>query len=81
TIPDNPRQVFFGAWITLQDEEEMEYTYRIVGPDEFDTRKEYISMDSPMARALIKKEIDDEVVVQTPKGALHYWIIDVRYNN
>lgn len=81
SIPDNPRQVFFGAWITLQDEQDEEHTYRIVGPDEFDTRKEYISMDSPMARALIKKEIEDEVVVQTPKGAIHYWIIDVRYNN
>lgn len=81
TIPDNPRQVFFGAWIRLQDERDEEHIYRIVGPDEFDSRKEYISMDSPMARALLKKEIDDEVVVQTPKGALHYWITDVRYSN
>ena len=80
TIPDNPRQIFFGAWVTLQDEQEEEHTYRIVGPDEFDTRTEYISMDSPMARALIKKEIDDEIVVQTPKGAIHYWVMDVKYN-
>lgn len=80
TIPDNPRQIFFGAWVTLQDEQEEEYTYRIVGPDEFDTRTEYISMDSPMARALIKKEIDDEIVVQTPKGAIHYWVTNVKYN-
>ena len=80
TIPDNLRQVFFGAWITLQDEQEQERTYRIVGPDEFDNRSEYISIDSPMAQALMKKEIDDEVVVQTPKGANKYWIIDVRYN-
>ena len=80
TVPDNPRQVFFGAWVTLQDEQDKVHTYRIVGPDEFDTRDEYISMDSPMARALIKKEIDDEVIVQTPKGAIHYWVIDVKYN-
>ena len=80
TVPDNPRQVFFGAWVTLRDEQDKQYIYRIVGPDEFDTRAEYISMDSPMARALIKKEIDDEVVVQTPKGATHYWIIDVKYS-
>jgi len=80
TIPDNPRQIFFGAWVSLQDEQEEEHTYRIVGPDEFDTRTEYISMDSPMARALIKKEIDDEIVVQTPKGAIHYWVMDVKYN-
>ncbi len=80
TIPDNPRQVFFGAWITLQDEQDEEHTYRIVGPDEFDSRKEYISMDSPMARTLIKKEIGDEVLVETPKGVIHYRIMDVRYD-
>jgi len=81
TIPDNPRQVFFGAWVTLQDEQDDEHIYRIVGPDEFDSMDEHISMDSPMARALLKKEIDDEVVVQTPKGAQHYLIIGVRYDN
>lgn len=81
TIPDNPRQVFFGAWVTLQDEQDNEHIYRIVGPDEFDSKEEYISMDSPMARALLKKEIDDEVVVHTPKGAQHHLIIGVRYDN
>jgi len=80
TIPDNPRQVFFGAWVTLQDKQDNEHTYRIVGPDEFDSKEEYISMDSPMARALIKKEIEDEVLVETPKGVIHYWIMDVRYD-
>ena len=80
TIPDNPRKVFFGAWVTLQDKQDDEHTYRIVGPDEFDSKEEYISMDSPMARALIKKEIEDEVLVETPKGVLHYWIMDVRYD-
>lgn len=81
TIPDNPRKVFFGAWVTLQDKQDDEHTYRIVGPDEFDSKEEYISMDSPMARALIKKEIEDEVLVETPKGVIHYWIMDVRYDN
>ena len=79
STPDNPRQVFFGAWITLEDEKGKEYIYRIVGPDEFDSQKDYISMDSPMARALLKKAVDEEVIVQTPKGAIHYWITDVRY--
>lgn len=81
TIPDNPRQAFFGAWVTLQDEQDDEHTYRIVGPDEFDSKEEYISMDSPMARALIKKEIGDDVIVQTPGGELHYCIMDVRYTD
>ena len=78
-LPDNPRQVFFGAWVTLEDEKGKQQTYRIVGPDEFDTQKQYISMDSPMARALLKKTIDEEVIVETPKGAVHYRIADVRY--
>lgn len=80
SIPDNPRQIFFGAWVLLQDEQDQEHTYRIVGPDEFDSSSEFISMDSPMARALLKKEIDDEVVVQTPNGQVHYRVIDVKYN-
>jgi transcription elongation factor GreB len=80
STPDNPRQVFFGAWVTLEDEKGEEHTYRIVGPDEFDSHKDYISMDSPMARALLKKVVDEEVIVQTPKGAKHYWITDVRYH-
>ncbi len=78
-LPDNPQQVFFGAWVTLEDEQGTEHSYRIVGPDEFDSHKNYISMDSPMARALLKKRVDEEVIVQTPKGAVHYWIIAVRY--
>jgi len=80
STPDNPRQVFFGAWVTLEDEKGEEHTYRIVGPDEFDSQKDYISMDSPMARALLKKAVDEEVIVQTPKGAIHYWITAVRYH-
>ena len=81
TVPDNPRQVFFGAWVVLEDEQGVTHTYRIVGPDEIDARKEYISIDSPMARALLKKAVDEKVIVQTPNGAVHYWITDVRYNN
>ena len=81
TVPDNPRQIFFGAWVTLQDKQDEEHVYRIVGFDEFDSRTEYISMDSPLARALIKKQIDDEVVVQTPGGAVSYMVIEVQYDN
>ncbi len=80
SVPDNPRQIFFGAWVTLQDDQQQEHTYRIVGPDEFDSRVEYISMDSPMARALLKKQIDDAVVVQTPAGEILYTVISVKYN-
>ena len=77
--PSNPQQVFFGAWVTLEDDEGRESTYRIVGPDEFDPAKGWISMDSPMARALLKKQIDDEVTVETPRGQAEYLIVEVRY--
>lgn len=77
--PSNPEQVFFGAWVTLEDDGGKEHTYRIVGPDEFDPEKGWISMDSPMARALLKKAIDDEVSVETPNGVDEYVIVGVRY--
>jgi transcription elongation factor GreB len=77
--PSNPEQVFFGAWVTLEDDDGKEHTYRIVGPDEFDPEKGWISMDSPMARALLKKTIDDEVTVETPHGQAEYVVVDVRY--
>ena len=78
-LPANPDQVFFGAWVTLEAAEGDERSYRIVGPDEFDQHKSYISIDSPMARALLKKLLDDEVKVETPEGLKNYLIIDIRY--
>ena len=58
-------KVYFGAWVSLINEDDKELTYRVVGPDEWDVKKGEISLDSPMARALIGKCVDDEVVVQT----------------
>jgi len=81
TVPDNPQQVFFGARITLENDKGETVHYRIVGPDEIDSSKGYISMDSPMAKALLKKHLDDEVTVQTPNGAVHYEIVDVKYHD
>lgn len=78
-IPDNPQQIFFGAWIELEDDDGQVFTYRIVGPDEFDVDTQYISLDSPMAKALMKKHLDDEVSVRTPKGLQHYVVTGVNY--
>ncbi len=72
-------RVFFGAWVCIEDEEGNEVTYRIVGPDEFDPAKGWISMDSPMARALMKKTVDDEIRVETPSGLKIYYVVEVRY--
>lgn len=77
--PSARDRVFFGAWVTLEDEAGEESTYRIVGADEIDTRNGWISVDSPMARALLKKAVDDEVAVETPGGLARWWVVAVRY--
>lgn len=78
TVPDNPKQVFFGACITLHDGNS-ETIYRIVGADEFDPEKGWISMDSPLARALMGKSLDDTIEVETPAGKQAFDIIDILY--
>ncbi|MCP4993604.1 MAG: transcription elongation factor GreB [Gammaproteobacteria bacterium] len=79
TPPSNPDQIFFGAWVTLEDEEGIEKTYRIVGPDELDPKLGWISIDSPMARSLMKRLLDDEIKVETPAGTRAYWVLAVSY--
>jgi transcription elongation factor GreB len=77
--PSNEAHVFFGAWVRLEDEEGVVSEYRIVGPDESDHSKGLISMDSPMARALMKRAEGDEVVVKRPKGEAVFTIVSVQY--
>lgn len=77
--PQQEGKVFFGAWVKLEDEEGEVFTYQIVGPDEFNLRENKISVDSPMARALIGKQIDDDVTVVTPNGNKHYFISHIYY--
>ncbi len=79
-VVEKPRadgRVYFGCYVTVEDEEGNEKRYRIVGPDEWDAEKGEISMDSPMGRALMGKREDDEVVVRRPKGDLHLTILEV----
>lgn len=79
SVPDDPDKVFFGAWVHLVDENDQEKIYRIVGPDEFDPKLHYISMDSPMGKTLLGKSLDDEFTLQLPEGQIFYSIIDVSY--
>ena len=79
-IPDDKQRVFFGAWVTLVDEQDKENTYRIVGPDEIGDAEGYISVDSPLARLLLKKVIGDEVCLEKPDGdEVWYEVVGVRY--
>jgi len=77
--PDHQDKIYFGAWIKLEDENGSETTYRIVGPDEFDTQKGWISMDAPLARALMAKSVGDKVTVELPKGKMTYYVIEIQY--
>lgn len=77
--PTDPSRVYFGAWVRLEDETGKTMEYRIVGADEFDTEKGWISIDSPVARALLKKTVDDEVVVVLPQGRMIYTVLEIRY--
>ncbi|MBY4678038.1 transcription elongation factor GreB [Marinobacterium arenosum] len=79
-IPDNRDTVFFGAWVTLVDEQDQQQRYRIVGPDEIDPAQSYISMDSPLARVLLKKQLGDEVMLRKPNGdEVWYEILQIDY--
>lgn len=79
--PSDPQRIYFGAWITLEDDAGKELRYRIVGPDEFDAGAGLISMDSPLARALFKKTLDDEVSIEVPGGRKRYVVVAIDYND
>lgn len=76
---DNPDRVYFGADVTLETEDGKNVIYRIVGADETDAERGWISVDSPVARSLLGKAIDEEVRVRTPTGERRLVIVDVEY--
>ncbi len=80
--PDGSRdesRIFFGAWVRIEDEEGQVRDLRIVGPDETDMHPANISMDSPMGRALLRRRLDDEVVVRRPKGDAVFTVLEIGY--
>ena len=79
--PADNERVFFGATVHLEDENDASYVYRIVGPDEFDRENHFISIDSPLAIALLKREPGDEVEVQLPGGKQVYIITAIEYGD
>lgn len=78
--PQQEGKVFFGAWVEVENEQGDQMRFRIVGPDEIYGRKDYISIDAPMARALLKKERDEEVTVKTPSGEKTWFVNQITYN-
>lgn len=77
--PEQNGKVFFGAWVEIEGEDGQELKFRIVGPDEIYDNKDVISIDSPMARALLSKRVDDEVAVQTQQGSNVWCVVDISY--
>jgi transcription elongation factor GreB len=78
--PSDPARVFFGAYVTVEDEDGGRHRYRIVGGDESDVDKGWISIDSPVARACLGKRCDDVVTVRAPRGEIEYTILAVAYD-
>ncbi|AMM26972.1 transcription elongation factor GreB [Acinetobacter pittii] len=80
--PEQDGKVYFGAWVEIENEEGEQKTLRIVGIDEiYDHHPQHISIESPMARALLGKEVDDEIEVHTPSGKKLWYINKIRYEN
>ncbi|SIT07949.1 transcription elongation factor GreB [Neptunomonas antarctica] len=77
--PQQDGKVFFGAWVEIINEHDELKGFRVVGGDEIYGRNDYISIDSPMARALLKKAVDDEVVVMTPEGERVWYVNKISY--
>ena len=82
-LPTDTSKVYFGAWVTLENEAGEEVTYRVVGPDEINPKRGYISMDSPMGKALLGKPIDADIIISviTKEGPINnsYIINEISY--
>jgi transcription elongation factor GreB len=78
-VPGDTSKVYFGAWFTLRDAADQDREYRLVGPDELDAARDYVSLDSPLGRAVLGKAIGDSVSVRTPDGASRRRVVAVRY--
>jgi transcription elongation factor GreB len=79
TAPEQREKVFFGAWVSIEQEDGERRELRIVGPDESDPAQGLLSMESPLGRALLGKRVGDEVLVRRPKGELRCEVIAIRY--
>lgn len=79
THPDDKNRIYFGAWVEIEDSDGETARYRIVGPDEFDLTQGYLSIDAPMAKALLGKTVDDEIQVQVKDKTSTYYVTKIEY--
>ncbi len=77
--PRDRSRIYFGAWVRLEDQHGRESVHRIVGADEFDPKQGWISLDSPVAKALMGKRVDDEIQVRLPNGDVEYVVLEIGY--
>ncbi len=77
--PSDTGKIYFGAWVRIENQDGEEHLYRIVGPDEIDHKTEYISINSPVAKALLGKSEGDDVWVRTPSGQVELYVLQVAY--
>ncbi len=81
-VPSDPEAIYFGAWLDIEHTQTGEtLRYRIVGPDETDVKTGFISIDSPLARAALKKRVDDEFEALLPTGLCKFFVIKVSYSH
>jgi transcription elongation factor GreB len=79
--PGDAGAIWFGAWFKLEDDEGNTVRYRIVGPDETDAKAGHISIDSPLARAVLRKREGDEFEVVLPTGTAGFAVVEVGYSD
>lgn len=77
--PSDPSRIFFNAQVELEDESGQLFVYRIVGADELDTSQGHISIDAPLAKALLKHQEGDEIRFQSPQGEQYYVVVSIKY--
>lgn len=77
--PADRSRIFFGAWIELVDAQDRARRFRVVGTDESHRAADFLSLDSPLARSLLGKRVDEEVVVETPEGQRRYTVVRIDY--
>ena len=81
TLPDDLNKVYFGAWVTLEDDFGKLARYRLVGPDEIDPQRGFISIDSPLGKALLGKTSESDITVTSPTGESGYFIKSISYSD